>query len=73
MLRQSEMILRRRPQSRCHAVTSSANKFIVPIPAVLLVIGVVSLSIVPPDYRVVTDLPRPLEHLAVFLHPGGAS
>ena len=36
----------------------------------VLVVGIVSLSIVPSDYRVVTDLPRPLEHLAVFLLTG---
>jgi VanZ family protein len=36
----------------------------------VLVVGILILSIVPPDYRVVTDLPRPLEHLAVFLLVG---
>jgi VanZ family protein len=44
-----------------------------PLPQVLawvLVVGILILSIVPPDSRVVTDVPRPLEHLAVFLLTG---
>jgi VanZ family protein len=36
----------------------------------VLVVGILILSIVPPDSRVVTGLPRPLEHLAVFLLAG---
>jgi hypothetical protein len=38
----------------------------------VLVFGIVSLSIVPPDYRVVTDLPRLFEHLSKFLIAGVA-
>ena len=38
----------------------------------VLVFGIVGLSIVPPDYRVITDLPRPLEHLSIFLLTGVA-
>ena len=36
----------------------------------VLVVGIVGLSIIPPDYRVITDLPRPLEHLSIFLLAG---
>jgi VanZ family protein len=36
----------------------------------VLVVGILILSIVPPGSRVVTDLPRLLEHLAVFLLAG---
>ena len=36
----------------------------------VLVFGIVALSIVPPDDRVVTDLPRLLEHLSIFLLAG---
>lgn len=36
----------------------------------VLVFSIVVLSIVPPDYRVITDLPRPLEHLSIFLITG---
>ena len=38
----------------------------------VLVFGIVGLSIVPPDDRVVTDLPRPFEHLSIFLLTGAA-
>ena len=38
----------------------------------VLVFGIVVLSIVPPDARVVTDLPRPFEHLSIFLLTGFA-
>ena len=38
----------------------------------VLVFGIVGLSIVPPDYRVITDLPRPFEHLSIFLLTGVA-
>ena len=38
----------------------------------VLVIGIVGLSIVPPDYRIITDLPRPFEHLSIFLLTGFA-
>lgn len=38
----------------------------------VLVFGIVGLSIVPPDYRVVTDLPRPFEHLSIFLLTGAS-
>jgi VanZ family protein len=37
-----------------------------------LVFGIVGLSIVPPDYRVITDVPRPIEHLSIFLLTGVA-
>jgi len=40
------------------------------IAAWLLLCGIVVLSVVPPDYRVVTNLPQPLEHLAIFLLVG---
>ena len=33
----------------------------------VLICGIVGLSIVPPGYRVITDLARPLEHLSIFL------
>jgi VanZ family protein len=36
----------------------------------VLVFGIVGLSIVPPHYRVITDLPRPFEHLSIFLLAG---
>jgi VanZ family protein len=36
----------------------------------VLVFGIVGLSIVPPDYRVITVLPRPFEHLSIFLLTG---
>ena len=36
----------------------------------VLVFGIVGLSIVPPDYRIITDLPRPFEHLSIFLLTG---
>ena len=36
----------------------------------VLVFGIVALSIVPPDYRVITNLPRPFEHLSIFLLAG---
>ena len=36
----------------------------------VLVFGIVALSIVPPDDRVVTDLPRLLEHLSILLLAG---
>ena len=36
----------------------------------VLVFCIVSLSIVPADYRVSTDLPRSLEHLSIFLLTG---
>jgi VanZ family protein len=36
----------------------------------VLVLGIVGLSIVPPDYRISTDLPRPFEHLSIFLLTG---
>jgi VanZ family protein len=36
----------------------------------LLLSGVVGLSIVPPDYRLVTGLPHNLEHFAIFLLVG---
>jgi len=36
----------------------------------LLLCGVVGLSIVPPDYRLVTGLPHHLEHFAIFLLVG---
>ena len=38
----------------------------------VLVFGIVGLSIVPPDYRVITDPPRPFEHLSIFLLTGVA-
>ena len=38
----------------------------------VLVFGIVGLSIVPPDYRVITDLPRAIEHLSIFLLTGVA-
>ena len=38
----------------------------------VLVFGIVGLSIVPPDYRIVTDLPRLFEHLSIFLLAGVA-
>jgi len=38
----------------------------------LLVFGIVGLSIVPPEARVVTDFPRPFEHLSIFLLTGAA-
>jgi VanZ family protein len=38
----------------------------------VLVFGIVGLSIVPPDYRLITDLPRPFEHLFIFLLAGVA-
>ena len=38
----------------------------------VLVFGIVGLSIVPPDDRVVTDLPRSFEHLSIFLLTGAA-
>jgi VanZ family protein len=38
----------------------------------VLVFGIVALSIVPPDYRVITDFPRSLEHLSIFLLAGVA-
>ena len=36
----------------------------------VLVFGIVGLSIVPPDYRISTNLPRPFEHLSIFLLTG---
>ena len=38
----------------------------------VLVFGIVGLLIVPPDYRVITGLPRPFEHLSIFLLTGVA-
>src|SRR5262249_42412119 len=38
----------------------------------VLVFVIVGLSIVPPNDRVITDLPRPFEHLSIFLLTGVA-
>jgi VanZ family protein len=38
----------------------------------VLICGIACLSIVPPDDRVVTDFPRPFEHLSIFLLAGAA-
>ncbi len=38
----------------------------------VLVFGIVGLSIVPPDYRVITGLPRLFEHFSIFLLAGVA-
>jgi VanZ family protein len=38
----------------------------------VLIFGIVALSIIPPNYRVITDFPRPLEHLSIFLLAGVA-
>ena len=54
-----------------------ANSFLImrylcQVVAWVLVFDIVVLSIVPPDYRVITDLPRSLEHLSIFLLTGVA-
>src|SRR6478752_4727738 len=36
----------------------------------VLICGIVGLSIVPPDYRVITNLPRLVEHCSMFLLTG---
>ena len=41
-------------------------RFLFHIVAWLLVAAIVGLSIVPPEYRVVTDFPRLLEHFSIF-------
>jgi len=45
-------------------------KLVVRIGAWLSIFAIVALSIVPPDYRVTTDLPRPVEHFSIFLITG---
>jgi VanZ family protein len=45
-------------------------RFLFQIMAWLLVAAIVGLSIVPPAYRPVTDLPQPLEHVLIFLFVG---
>ena len=40
------------------------------IGAWLSVLAIAVLSVVPPDYRVTTDLPRPVEHFSIFLIAG---
>jgi VanZ family protein len=45
-------------------------KLVVRIGARLCILAIVALSIVPPDYRITTDLPCPVEHFSIFLITG---
>jgi VanZ family protein len=40
------------------------------VAAWFFVLVILALSAVPPDYRVITDFPRPIEHLSIFLLTG---
>ena len=40
------------------------------VAAWLLLLAIAALSVVPPSYRIVTILPQPIEHFAVFLLTG---
>jgi VanZ family protein len=45
-------------------------RYLFQVVAWILVVAIAGLSIVPPEYRVVTSFPQPLEHFSIFLLVG---
>jgi VanZ family protein len=51
-------------------MTFHKMRYVFQVAAWLLVLAIVYLSVVPPEYRISTNLPQPLEHFLIFLLAG---